>query len=134
MNHDEFLAESLTFSPGIVVISGPDLAQLFLLAMDARDAVIAAGIHSASVIDAKAQVEYPSDTKERGVVFEYVSLTSTNTVVFVVNQFDRTKQNSHASLEVDVMFDLISGRTVETIPESLSKTFPGFRNICPFIY
>jgi hypothetical protein len=137
MSHDEFIAESLGFPPGkICVVSGPDLSKIFLLLMDARTAIINAGTYSATVVDAKALVTYPSDTSERGVSFEYVAISSPNTVVLVPNQFDREDDDTNTTnvtVEIDVVFDILSKKTVETIPESLSKTFPGIRNIFPFI-
>lgn len=133
MTPTELISESLTFVPGkIVVVSGSDLAMIFNLLLDARESIEANTSYQANVLDARALVKYPSDEVERGIVFEYVAISSPNTIVLVANKFDREADSKH-TLAIDVVMDLQNHRPVETIPDSGSKTFVGSRNLFPYI-
>lgn len=53
--------ESLTFEPGqLVIVSGPDDAQIISMLMDARDAIILNGVDCLDPIDTRMTIPYPS--------------------------------------------------------------------------
>jgi hypothetical protein len=130
MTPQEFVTqEALTFSEGeIVVVSTDSLEALFPILLQARDAIVADGKHCADPLDAAGLVRYSSDTADRAVNFEFISLNAGSTVVLVGNEFDRKSpwQNfdpisrqdevSFERLRIATVFNLINTIGIKQIP------------------
>ena len=95
----EFITNEVpSFQPGaLIVVSGPDIAAIYLLLMDARDALPSA--YRLDPIDTKSTVKYPSGVVSSKVTpttirfgaplknhFQYTGLTLT--MLSGVNQFE----------------------------------------------
>lgn len=139
MTPAQFIANEVpTFQPGqIIVVSGTDLAKIYTLLFNARDAIRTAGGHCLDPLDTRETIRYPSDTSDRAFKFELLSIDNQGNVILVGNQFDRANfyQNPHpVDVLVDVVRDLLNVDNVEFFPDqSFSINNAGVRELFGFI-
>ena len=140
MTPAEFIANEVpNFQPGqIIVVSGADLATIYDLLFDARDALRGMSRLCLDPIDTRDTISYPSDTAPRAFKFEYLAIANQGTnVVLVGNQFDPSNfyENPHpVDILVDVVRDLMNWNNVEFIPpRSTSLFYPATRELFQFI-
>lgn len=130
--------EALKFNPGdIVVVSGADLAKIYIMLLNARDTIRGAGRGCKDPTDTRALTTYPSDLQGRAFQFEFERLDNISTnVILVGNQFDRSDpfQNPwQVSVEIDTMIDIINERNVFATPSTADARYGDIRELFSFL-
>src|SRR5512146_3339175 len=81
--------EAPTFEVGrAVFVSGKDLAKIYSMLIQARDAVVASGKPCIDPVDTRTLLRYMTDTSDRSICFEHLVLANRDKVIMVGNQFD----------------------------------------------
>jgi hypothetical protein len=110
----------LLFQHGqLIVVSGPDLAEIYDLLLDTRDEIISTSRNCLDPVDTRTVLQYPSDIEDRAIKFEFTVLANQDKVILVGNQFDRESQTQNPEpkdLEIDVVRDLLNGTNIRVIP------------------
>lgn len=130
--------EALNFNSGdIVVVSGADLAKIYIMMLNARDTIRGAGRGCKDPIDTRALTTYPSDIQGRAFQFEFERLDNISTnVILVGNQFDRknlfTNPNP-VTIEIDTVIDILNERNIFATPSTADARYGTARELFSFL-
>jgi len=147
MTSSEFInTESASFEPGqMIIVSGSDLAAIYVMLIATRNAIVARSVPCLDPVDTQTVLRYSTDTEDRGINFEFMSISNPDKVMLVGNEFDRTSvfENideagraetiSKARLDIDVMLDLIRHMNVQSIPSTADIRYGDVRQVFAYI-
>lgn len=147
MTSNDFInSESSSFQPGqIIIVSGANLEAIYTLLLAVRDKIRGDGGECLDPVDTRTVLRYSTDTEDRAINFEFMSLNNQDSVMPVGNAFDRRNlfQNidykgteetiSKDRLDIDVVIDLLRNMNVQAIQDTADVRYGDVRQVFAYI-